>query len=252
MEYTSIRHKLNKYQNKLTLESNQYKKALYAEKVGHYRQLLQSGGTNLATIIGEGTGKLKDDVQKILGAFPASGSLDPKLVSALQTGIQTIQSTFGTYITDTLTATLNFAEYNSTVRDELRTILAKAKGFQPIDPSVATQLTSITNELQNLNIEELNYNQTIIGRLGVLAGSSTEDSIKKDINQLKAAFVDKKGKYNPLTIQYAQAVKTKLDSLIENNNVTEKDATGNQVSMTDATKKSDLKTSLNDAIAQIV
>ena len=67
--------------------------------------------------------------------------------------------------------------------------------------------------------------------------------LSKQIKDLKTLFMEHILSKNRGEKEIIIQKFTKLDSLIENNNVTEKDATGNQVSMTDATKKSDLKTS---------
>ena len=259
MEYNSIRHKLNKYQNKLTLESNQYKKALYAEKVGHYRQMLQSGG-NLASIISEGTIKLEDDVNKILSAFPTGVNLDQTKIRNLNTGIINIKDTFGTYIRDTLTATTNFAKYNSSVRDKLREILKSAKAFNPIEQDTIDAINEISGNLQHINIDELNFNQTIIGKLGVLACSSTKTSIEFDIGQLRAAMDTgnphlngntgpRKYNYHRLTVEYATDVKRKLNELIDTHKVIKGNNDNNII---DSGEENQLKQLINTLLETIV
>jgi hypothetical protein len=185
MEYNSIRHKLNKYQNKLTLESNQYKKALYAEKVGHYRQLLQSGG-DLATIISEGTIAVNNDLTKILEAITnkKGATIPGNLLKEFGTNLNDLQTHIGKYQDQTMDATINFANYNIQVRNNFRTALEEVNNLNPLTQTEINELDRINTEIKKLKLDEISQNQNLVGLIGILGGDTLYANMKTDLTNL--------------------------------------------------------------------
>ena len=215
MEYDSIQHKLNKYNNKLTHETNHYKKAIYAEKVGYYRQYAQSGG-NLSEIIKQGTDKLTEEVNKTLKELPSNG-IDKEILKSLDNDVDTIKKNFQNYINDTLKATVNFVTYNSSVRDQLRKIFRKTRESQ--DPNTITQVTKLTTELKNVDGADLSFNTSIIVKLGNIVVSNTEDVIRENIvgilDEINKNTNTNTNKIHPVTIEYAKNVKEQLEKSLK-------------------------------------
>ena len=77
MSFNSIQYKLNKYENKMRIESNQYKKALYAQKVSHYQTLVGGGPSDIIAVS-------EKAIMKLLETHKASTSGTTELVNNLK------------------------------------------------------------------------------------------------------------------------------------------------------------------------
>ena len=205
MEYNSIRHKLNKYQNKLTLESNQYKKALYSEKVGHYRQMLQSGGTNLAQIIQDGITEVNNDLTKITEAITVkSGAVfEQDFLQTFEKNIENIQKNIGNYKDTTMEATVNFANYNINVRKNFRDVLQKINAISPLSEDDKQKIMKISTNLEKLQLKEIEENQNLVGLIGILAGNTVYENIQKDLEKV----IQKKDGMAGLKIEFLKQTK---------------------------------------------
>lgn len=210
MEYNSVRHKLNKYKNKMNLETNQNKKTLYAEKVGMYRQMLQSGG-KMAEMISTHISKLKETTESITNKFPSGDTLDPQLVQNLETGIHSLTQTFGTYTEDTLDATIKFAEYNAAVREELRKILQKVRELKPLDQQTLSTLQTIASQLNDVKLAEITFNETTIVKLGILLADDNEEKMQHDMAEITSFIATEKAPINFCKKQWSLQKAQKLN-----------------------------------------
>jgi hypothetical protein len=212
MAYESVRHKLSKYQNKMTLESNQYKKALYAEKVGYYHNMLQSGG-GLSEIIDQGAKKLKDEIGKIKGVIPQS-TLSQDQITKLKDGITKIQA-LGQYKDDTLGEAIAFAKYNAEVRETFRQIQKEVETAQPLNKQQLDDLQTLSGELDKFNLLEIQYNVKLAILLGVLQGSKNDElQINKDIGEIENELSQKRTFVIYQQVKnYSNDVQTKLNDL---------------------------------------
>ena len=187
MNHESIRYKLQKYENKMGVESNQYKRALYAEKVGHYRNLLQSGGS-LSTIIAGHTKYFGTEVDEVMAEVTTKlNGFDPQSLidsaGKIDTFIQGMGDNFKNVRKDLTESTIAFAEYNAAVRKRLTGLKSDVSKLPTakIDQTTLDQINNAMNNPDVKDIASMNANADLIGEIGLLQGTSNAQNALRHI-----------------------------------------------------------------------
>lgn len=244
MNHESIRYKLQKYENKMGTENNQYKRALYAEKVGHYRNLLQSGGSKLGDIITEHKNHFGTDVDGVLQDVKNKlEKFDPKALAdsanKIDTFIKSMGDNFKNVRKDLTDSTIAFAEYNAAVRKRLNELKGEVTGLKEIQipPETLKQMNEALDNTDVQDIAAMNANADLIGEIGLLQGTSKAQTalthistINNDFDKLttidKLKLFDETKAYAEKVLKDAkatlndQSVNQAIDSLVAKMNLT--------------------------------
>jgi hypothetical protein len=193
MSVDSIRFKLNKYENKFKNENNAYKRALYAEKIGGYRNMMK-GGT-FAGVIEAGIDALDKDFRtftdklaqkKVQVANDFKISDDDKrdlerlsgLFNAVKEKVTTANTNIDTANTSIRTANTKINEANQFFQ-ELETVktsmINSASKFAEYNIKVRALLRNIIYEIEgmNVNLKLTEESKTLIDTLKGLVNDDT-------------------------------------------------------------------------------
>ena len=213
MKYHNIINKINKYNIKFKKCNNEYARALYQEKITYYNNLnnYQMGGggegekpkEGLEGIIGESNIKIKEDVTKLMGEITdilnRTSKIDTNAVVNLTEGISTLKDSFGKVKKQIMGSTVEFAKYNITVRDSFDKLRKLLQQIKPLDNNQIQIILNIVKQMEDLNLGSIDWNQELIGEMGVLIGDQKESSIKLTMERLFKILEQKdKEMYEPV------------------------------------------------------
>jgi hypothetical protein len=219
MSHDTIRYKLQKYEGKLSTEGNQYKKALYAEKIGHYRSLLQSGGGGFADVINKGHSALDTEITSLTALLAGKNTpVDPKAISDIQELITGLKDNFTDVKKDMTTASIAYAQYNAQVRRKLRDIQTSANAIQPFDAKQLDGIKTLATQMSSLNIQGMEHNAELISLLGQLEGDSNDNSRATTLNDIHRKVTSMQSASTPVRID--ASVSQYYKDIVNGNNAT--------------------------------
>jgi hypothetical protein len=218
MSVDSIRFKLNKYENKFKNENNAYKRALYAEKIGGYRNMMK-GGTFEGVIEAGVTALDKDfntfnrELEGKIAAARQGNTNSEQITQQIRGATERITQIKGNitdasqkirdYVNDInsmkramMSSAIKFTDYNIKVRAILRQIIYKLNDIPAValNDNVLEPLNEIINigsnipkveGLENLPlVKYMGFNSALLGLIGAFLGNDKSDG-KRIVGQIR-------------------------------------------------------------------
>jgi len=235
-KYNRIIYKLHKYKLKYNSTNILNKQQYYMQKMNYYNQYLhyQHGGLinekdeliesleGLPAFINKERNKFNDNIgetiKDITEIVKRTAKIDDQTIDGLTKGITTIKDNYDNIKQQLIGSTVEFAKYNTNVRDSFDKIAALIKRLKPLDDKIIQLIMKIIKEMSNIDFVGMEWNQELIMELGLLMSDHTDASMNETLDRIDDLF-NKQGKiliYKDVVNFFNNVVKSRIDRTIYN------------------------------------